>query len=213
MPKWLRVPPRGKEKPPWLKSLPQLASQTLPDVLSTSMHALKESADFNPLLKSTVGAALAVWDIAERAKRSKADARNIALRTEAILKVVADAVPVGSKVPPPMVQSIERFTVQLDGVWRRMDKMALTSRFSRVIHLNSNEGVLSAIKAELDDAYRDMLAASALRLELQQAQLAVQQVELAVQQAQMHVDVKKVAASTDILLYCSGFTVFFGQPL
>jgi hypothetical protein len=29
------------------------------------MRALKESADFNPLLKSAVGAALAVWDIAE----------------------------------------------------------------------------------------------------------------------------------------------------
>jgi hypothetical protein len=163
------------------------------------MHALKESADFNPLLKSAVGAALAVWDIAEviailqcndefltewcpiqRAKRSKADARNIALRTEAILKVVADAVPVGSEVPPPMVQSIERFTVSveilithrpmhtypcgrlLDGVWRRMEKMALTSRFSRVIHLNSNEAVLSAIKAELDDAYRDMLVRLAI---------------------------------------------------
>jgi hypothetical protein len=39
-------------------------------------------------------------------------------------------------------------------------------------------------------------AASALRLELQQAELAVQQAELALQQAQMHVDVKKVAAST-----------------
>ncbi|KAJ7452696.1 hypothetical protein B0H11DRAFT_2072642 [Mycena galericulata] len=164
MPKWLRVPPRGKEKPPWLKSLPQRASQALPDVLSTSMHALKESADFNPLLKSAVSAALAVWDIAERAKRSKADARNIALRAEAILKVVVIALPVDSKVPPPMVQSIEHFTVLLDGIWHQMEKMALTSRFSRVIHLNRNEGVLSAIKAELEDAYRDMLVRRAISL-------------------------------------------------
>jgi hypothetical protein len=38
-----------------------------------------------------------------------------------------------------------------------MEKMALTSHFSQVIHLNRNEGVLSTIKAELDDAYGDML--------------------------------------------------------
>jgi hypothetical protein len=38
-----------------------------------------------------------------------------------------------------------------------MEKMALTSHFSQVIHLNRNEGVLSTIKAELDDAYFDML--------------------------------------------------------
>jgi hypothetical protein len=62
----------------------------------------------------------------------------------------------------------------------------LTSRFSRGIHLKSNEGVLSAIKAELDDAHGNgaacnffllllvylcliaefLQAASALRLEL-----------------------------------------------
>jgi hypothetical protein len=47
----------------------------------------------------------------KRSKHSRADARDIADRTQAILDVVAEAIPDGSAVPTPMLESIERFTV------------------------------------------------------------------------------------------------------
>lgn len=48
-----------------LKSLSSQASTSLPDLLSTSLHALKESAEAFPPLSSAVGGVLAVWEIAE----------------------------------------------------------------------------------------------------------------------------------------------------
>jgi hypothetical protein len=47
----------------------------------------------------------------QRAKHSKADARDIALRTKEIVDIVADAVPDPSAISSPMLRSIGRFTV------------------------------------------------------------------------------------------------------
>jgi hypothetical protein len=62
-------PSRAKRKPPFLggkpKLLPPRASHTLPDVLWTSMLALRDSADAFPPLKSAVGGVIALCDIAE----------------------------------------------------------------------------------------------------------------------------------------------------
>jgi hypothetical protein len=66
----LPFPSRGR-KPPAptvklkLKHSPSGTARALPDVVSTSLLALKESADAFPPLKSAVGGVLAVWDIAE----------------------------------------------------------------------------------------------------------------------------------------------------
>ncbi|KAJ7480296.1 hypothetical protein B0H11DRAFT_2025660 [Mycena galericulata] len=198
-------PSRAKRKPPQSHSPSQpRSSGPLPDALRTSLLALKESADAFPPLKSAVAGVLAVWEIAERAKHSKSDARGIALRTQEILNVVAEAVPDPSVIPASMLQSIERFTVLLDDIQRRMEAIALTGGVSRVMHLNRNEGVLREINKGLDKAYRNFLvrlsahvfasflrglwglmhrifrfaqAASALRLEVQHAELAVKQTE------------------------------------
>ncbi|KAJ6527857.1 hypothetical protein DFH09DRAFT_1285611 [Mycena vulgaris] len=181
----------------------------LSDVLWTSVLALKESADAFPPLKSAVAGVVAVCEIAERAKHSKADARDIALRTKEILDVVADAVPDGSAIPPPMLRSIERFTVLLDDVRCRMDEITLTGRVSRLVHLNRNERTLQGVKAQLDDAYRDFVTASTLRLEVHQARLAVRQEE-------MH---GKVVESSDAsrlelerALFYSRLSVFLAGP-
>jgi hypothetical protein len=40
-------------------------TSALPDILSTSLFALKESADAFPPLKGAVGGVLAVWDVAQ----------------------------------------------------------------------------------------------------------------------------------------------------
>ncbi|KAJ6538050.1 hypothetical protein B0H19DRAFT_1270422 [Mycena capillaripes] len=69
------------------------------------------SADGFPPLKSVVSGVIALWDIAEHAKHSKTDALDIAQRTQAILDVVADAVPDGSRIATPMLESIQRFEV------------------------------------------------------------------------------------------------------
>jgi hypothetical protein len=64
-------PSRAKRKPPFLGGKPKLLplraseSRTLPDVLWTSVLALRDSADAFPPLKSAVGGVIALCDIAE----------------------------------------------------------------------------------------------------------------------------------------------------
>ncbi|KAJ7814718.1 hypothetical protein B0H13DRAFT_1924639 [Mycena leptocephala] len=206
----LRFPSRAKLKklcPLALKPTPKpRKDSTLSDVLRTSLLALKESSDAFPPLKSAVGGVVALWEIAERAKHSKSGARDIAFRTKELLDLVADAVPDPSAISPPMLRSIEQFTVLLDEVRCRMDTVALTNGVSRVLNLTRNERTLQSIRAQLDDTYRDLVAASALRVEVQATQIAVQQTQLAVQQAQFsaqqaqtQLDVGKVAVVTDLI--------------
>ncbi|KAJ7289143.1 hypothetical protein C8J57DRAFT_426932 [Mycena rebaudengoi] len=145
---------------------------TFSDILWTSLCALKDSADAFPPLKSAVGGVVALWEIAERAKHSKADARDIALRTQEIIDVIADAVPDGSKIPLAMLQSIERFTLMLEEIRVSMEVITLTGGVSRVVHLSENERTVQDIKVRLDEQYRDFLAASALRVEVQQTAIA-----------------------------------------
>ncbi|KAJ7899875.1 hypothetical protein B0H13DRAFT_1883593 [Mycena leptocephala] len=227
-PSWRGKPPFSTAKLKVLRSrMRASAVSDVPDLLSTTLLALKESADAFPPLKSAVGGVLAVCNIAQRAKHAKSDARDVALRTQAILDVIADAVPDASAISAPMLQSIERFTVLLDEISCLMEEVALSSGISRVVHLNRNGRTLQDIKARLDDAYRDFLAASALRVEAQHTQtqtvvqqIQVQQTQLAGQHAQIHIDVGKVAASTDTLahdvssvLFFFRIVVFFGLPL
>ncbi|KAJ7816021.1 hypothetical protein B0H13DRAFT_1916328 [Mycena leptocephala] len=214
----LPLPSPGRKPLASTAKLKSLSSQTsaLPDLMSTSLLALKESADAFPPLKSAVGGVLAVWDIAQRARHFKSDARDIALRTEKILNVIADAVPDGSVISPSMLHSIERFTVLLDEIRSSVEMIALTNGISRIVHLNRNERALQEIKAQLDDAYRDFLAASALRAEAQQTKIAVQQTLLA---TQIHLDVEKAVVATDsivrnlsrVSLY-SSLSVFLASP-
>ncbi|KAJ7087507.1 hypothetical protein C8R44DRAFT_820226 [Mycena epipterygia] len=161
-------PSRVKKKPPPTKTAKSTSftSHDIPDVLRTSLMALKESSDAFPPLKSAVGGVVALLDIAERAKHSKSSARAIALRTKEILDVIADAVPEASAIPPPMLQSIQRFTALLDDIRCRIEAIAVTGGVSRVIRLNRNEHALQDINAQLDDAYRDFVAASLLRGEV-----------------------------------------------
>ncbi|KAJ7087484.1 hypothetical protein C8R44DRAFT_893191 [Mycena epipterygia] len=227
-------PSRAKRKPPTASPSVNIPTAgALPDVLRTSLLALKESTDAFPPLKSTVGGVIALLEIAERAKHSKSDARAIALRTKEIFDVIAAAVGPAPAIPQPMRKSIERFNALLVEIRGHMKEIALTGGVSRVVHLNRNERTLQDIKAKLDDAYRDFLAASALRLEVQQANLAVQQAHLAAQQRQLtaqqallatqqsqtHIDVGKVSAMTKSLasefsrgLGYSRFTVFLAGP-
>ncbi|KAJ7664986.1 hypothetical protein B0H17DRAFT_1091055 [Mycena rosella] len=107
-------PSRAKKKPSSAAKPHTMRTHTrnaLSDILWTSILALKESADAFPPLKSAVAGVISLCEIAERAKNSKVAAREVALRTKEILDVVAEAVPDGSAIPPPMLESLERFTV------------------------------------------------------------------------------------------------------
>ncbi|KAJ7359514.1 hypothetical protein DFH08DRAFT_411870 [Mycena albidolilacea] len=213
-------PSRARRKPP-------LKPNLLPDVLWTSINALRDSSDAFPPLKSAVGGVIAICTIAERAKHCKTEACAIALRTKEILDLVADAVPDGSTISPPMLLSIGKFTILLDETRRCMEPMTRTGRVSRVVHLNRNERTLQHIKSKLDDAYRDFLAASALRVEVLQTQLAIQQTQLsaqhtaftmqqthfAAQQKHTHLQVQMLSIETTRLLFYARVTSFFGRPL
>ncbi|KAF7343298.1 hypothetical protein MVEN_01762100 [Mycena venus] len=173
--------------------LESLASFTpaaaIPDLFSIALVALKESADTFSPLKSAVGGVLAVIDIAQRAKHSKSEARDIYLGTQTNIDIITAAVPDPWAISAPMLQNIEHFTLLLDDISLSMEAITLSSNVSRVVHLNRNESVFRDIKARLDDTYRDFLAACTLRVEAQQTQLAVQQ-------AQTHINVGKVVVGT-----------------
>ncbi|KAJ7138947.1 hypothetical protein C8R46DRAFT_1136582 [Mycena filopes] len=167
-------------------------THNLSDVLWTSLRALQESSDAFPPLKSAVGGVMALWDVAQRAKHSKADARGLALRAQEILEVIADAVPDPSTITPAMLLSIERFTILLDDSTHAVESIAFASSVSRVMHLNRNEQTLQHIQRRLDDAHADFLLASTVRLEIQQAALALKQEET-------RVDVKKISLIAETL--------------
>ncbi|KAJ7620301.1 hypothetical protein FB45DRAFT_929915 [Roridomyces roridus] len=171
---------RAKRKSSQSSSVPRVvvsASCTAQDVAKTSLNALKESADAYPPLKSAVGGVLALWDIAERAKNAKSDARDIALHTERILEVIADAVPDPTMIPPPMLKSIEHFTALLDDIGSRIEPITGGSVASRLVRLNRNESILREIRTQLDEQYRDFSVACGLRMEVQQTHLYVRHEE------------------------------------
>ncbi|KAJ7227953.1 hypothetical protein C8J57DRAFT_1252189 [Mycena rebaudengoi] len=156
----------------------------------------KESADTFPPLKSVVGGVVAIWDIAECAKHSRTDARDIAFRTKKIVDLIADAIPDPSEIPPSMLLSIDRFTLinsspssALDEIRCGMEAIELSGSLSCLVHLNCHDRTIQGIKTRLDAEYRDFLAASALRAEVQQAANALIQ-------AQMQSDMKMVSVST-----------------
>jgi len=75
-----------------------------------------------------------------------------------------------------MLQSIERFALLLEAVQRDVEVITETGCVSGILHLNRNEGTIQKITAQLDNAYHDFLAASTIRLEVEQSKthLAVQ---------------------------------------
>ncbi|KAJ7055844.1 hypothetical protein C8F01DRAFT_1157876 [Mycena amicta] len=199
----LRFPRRGVKRK---------KSPLVPDVLNVSLFALKESADAFPPLKSAVGGVLAVWDVADRMKHCKSKARTIALRTTQILDVMAEAIPDASKIPDPLLQSIERFTSRLDDVRQRMEDMNRLRGLSRFVNLRQNERVLQDILGELDDTYRDFMTALALRVEVQQ----FEQTQLMKAHMPDQIQLGKMSNAMDELL--TGIShlkwiVFFSRPL
>ncbi|KAJ7362701.1 hypothetical protein DFH08DRAFT_950936 [Mycena albidolilacea] len=193
----------SQESIPCGSPLPLTGKEIYPlNLLSTSLHALKESAEAFPPLSSAVGGVLAVWEIAERAKHSKSAARDIALRTKDILDVIADAIPDGSIISPSILIRIERFTLLLNEIRCSMEAITLSSGVSRVMHLNRNEQVLRGINLRLDEAYRDFVTASVLCVEVQQIRPSDQQ---------MHTldGVHKIADATDTLTLDLSSVMFY----
>jgi hypothetical protein len=62
----------------------------------------------------------------------------------------------------------------LDEISRAMEPIALCSSISRVIRLNRNERTVRAIKARLDDAYRDFLVCSSSVIYPMVAEMSIQ---------------------------------------
>ncbi|KAJ7726816.1 hypothetical protein DFH07DRAFT_970347 [Mycena maculata] len=206
----LPFPSRARLKASTAKPPSSRTSPALPDIVWTSLLALKESADAFPPLKSAVGGVIEICKIAERTKHSKSEACDIALRTKEILDLVADAVPDPSHIPAPMLQSIKRFTSILGDIRCRMKEIALSSWRSRLVNLNRNERALQGLKSRLDDTHRDFQTASALRLELAQTKLAAQQVRT---QREIETIIKDgLLPQISRALFYSKLNVFFCLP-
>ncbi|KAJ7055323.1 hypothetical protein C8F01DRAFT_1160178, partial [Mycena amicta] len=187
-------------------------SGALPDILWTSLTALRESSDAFPPLKSAVGGVVVLCNIAERAKHSKSDARDIALRTKKILDVVAEAVPDPTAISPAMLKSIERFTLYYSQryatVWSPSCAPA-PSRASYVSTATSVRWQASRRTSTTRIATLWYVAASALRVEVQQTKIALQQTHIAIQQTQLSAQ----QTQTQLDLGKIATTTFFGQPL
>ncbi|KAJ7631601.1 hypothetical protein DFH06DRAFT_698239 [Mycena polygramma] len=197
--------------------------ETLPDVLWTALTALQESADAFPPLKSAVGGVIAICNIAERAKRSRSEARYIALRTADILDVIASAVPDGSDIPPAMLKSMERFALLLDTVEREVKAITETGRRPAFLYLNRNESAIESIKTRLDDAYRDVATASTMRIEVGLRELSSetaastswiqsQQVKTSTAVQNLSAETKSIKTQLSHNLLYSRLSVFLATP-
>ncbi|KAJ7663251.1 hypothetical protein DFH06DRAFT_1189809, partial [Mycena polygramma] len=106
----------------------------------------------------------------QRAKHCKEDAQVIALRTVQVMRSIKVAVPTeGSIIPPAMLESIGKFTAVLKSIRHDMELITRMGRLAGVLHLNRNETSLRRMKSSLDNAYRDFLASSIMRLEVEQS--------------------------------------------
>ncbi|KAJ7877830.1 hypothetical protein B0H13DRAFT_2668241 [Mycena leptocephala] len=175
------------------------------DILFLTLLALKESADAFPPLKRVMSGVTALFVISERAKHCKSDARDIFLRTMTIIDVIADSIPDGSAIPPPLLISIERFTVLLDEIRGSMKVIALSSGVSRIVHLNRNERILQDIKTKLDEGYRDLVAASSLRVETQPA---VQQTQTLFNISTAQTSTRNLPANFQRMMFYSRVSIF-----
>ncbi|KAK7001886.1 hypothetical protein R3P38DRAFT_1774583 [Favolaschia claudopus] len=198
-----------KTRSPWFSSR---ASSTLLAVAVTSLHVLAQSADAFPPLKSVVGGVRALCDIAQRAKHFKVEAIEVALRSKDILDIIADAVPDGSQIPQPMLQSINRFTLLLDDVRLEMEQLARTGMTARLLHVDRNEQTLRSLRVRLDNAYQDLLAASALRVEVQQAQLVLVQSQLVEDRDKIVQRQNVTLDATKAIIFYSRLSVFLARP-
>ncbi|KAJ6588242.1 hypothetical protein B0H19DRAFT_201427 [Mycena capillaripes] len=109
-------------------------------------------------------------------------------------------------ISPPMLHSIQRFTQLLNSIRRDMEAMTRTGFVSCVFHLNRNERKLQEISERLDNAHRDFMAASALRLEAQHNETHMELQKMAVA---TNTDLSKLLLSARFQNICS----FFGRPL
>ncbi|KAJ7750787.1 hypothetical protein B0H16DRAFT_1549078 [Mycena metata] len=204
---WFPLRPRGRLKPNNTSTpKPSHTSNAFADISRTSLLALRDSADAFPPLKSAASGVVALWDIADRAKHCKSEARAIALRAKEILEVIADAVPDPSAIPDEMLLSIQRFTDLLDHIVSSIKSIAAAGGFSRVFHLNRNEEALLRIKSQLDNAYRDFNTASTLRTEILHAQIAMEDVHIVL-------GLQDLSHKTDLLTTHFQIASFFGRPL
>ncbi|KAJ7737757.1 hypothetical protein B0H16DRAFT_1571725 [Mycena metata] len=135
------------------------------DLLWTSLTALKTSSDAFPALKSVVGAVIAVWEISQRVKHSKKEARGLAQRTVDLLGRLADAIPDPTRIPDPMLDSIARFESVLAEIQAEMIQLANRGVRWRLKHLNRSEDSLRKFNSLLDEAAREFLIGAVVRVE------------------------------------------------
>ncbi|KAJ7177038.1 hypothetical protein C8R46DRAFT_47859 [Mycena filopes] len=132
----MRLPLLARGKPRVkLKATPAHTSETVGDVIETSLGVVKESADAFPPLKAVVGGMMATLDIRKRVKRSKAEADKISARTQTISAGIAQ--------PVPLQRSIGDFNVHLTDIRSSVEPIARSNTILRLLHLNHNERTLT----------------------------------------------------------------------
>ncbi|KAF8072100.1 hypothetical protein FPV67DRAFT_1447530 [Lyophyllum atratum] len=140
------------------------ASAAGADIAKTSLIALKESADGFPPLKGAAGAVLAVWNIAERVRTSKKEAKDIAVRCHETLEVLADAVvPEPFNICPRMQADIQKFTILLGDISQELEPLQRHTWMSSILRLNRNEAKLANVRQRLEEVHKIFMLSCALR--------------------------------------------------
>ncbi|KAK7051890.1 hypothetical protein R3P38DRAFT_3594003 [Favolaschia claudopus] len=143
-------------------------SNTLSDPLLTALGALKQSSAAFPPLESAVNGVLAIYDIAQRAKTCRADARDVVDRARNILDILADGLQDPSMIPPSILKLLERFKIHLTEIENSMRILADANIASRLVHLNRNERMIRSIKDRLEAEHDDFRLALEFRVVVQQ---------------------------------------------
>ncbi|KAJ7227948.1 hypothetical protein C8J57DRAFT_1534721 [Mycena rebaudengoi] len=157
-------PPKGEAETPESDAL---HAQRPPRCTADCSAHAKESATAFPPLKSAIGGVVAIWDIAGitviSVTQDLPSARSTPGPMPATLRcgikdtadLIANAVPDGSEIPPPMQQIIERFTYSRreHAAWRPSGFPARPLPHAP----GDNERTITNITTRLDDQHHDIL--------------------------------------------------------
>ncbi|KAJ7060701.1 hypothetical protein C8F01DRAFT_1140644 [Mycena amicta] len=127
------------------------------DVLRTWLEVMKDGVDIFPPLKSSVGLALALWNLADSVSASKDQVEALAFRASSILNAMHNALSaspsISAELPPLVLEPILQFEAVLTDSQRTLERMSGDGWRRRLLHLRQNKSLLDRLAANLQSAH------------------------------------------------------------
>lgn len=160
-------------------------------------------------------ALLSIWDLCDRIKACKGNARSLALHCLAIMQALADATSAADEIsfPASLLGKIDRFYGLLSEVYDRLDCINRQHTWQRLLHLKTNEDDFGDLRERLERAKDAFQIVSMTRTEIGVAQTQAQLHDLSEYLIDMKFRLNILAGMTlGILLFMDGseFDLFLG---